>query len=699
MYKLILNVIIHFLRKNEYYYNTPYCLGFIFAQKSGKKTQLFKVYIMSPKQISVIIIIALFIITSHSGCSSENDESTIENLLLLSLLSTASSSAIAPDSPHTGNDCGCGVKTTSGSGFSSSTTSHAKGLDSGEYVPDEVIVKFREEVSRARANNLLETLSAQDHKTLFTPEKKFNSQFSQIKLPKSQSVEDAIAMYNSDPDVEYAQPNYIYRITATPDDPDYGQLWGLHNTGQSVNGTTGTPDSDINAPEAWDTVTDCSNVIVAVLDSGINYDQRDLALNMWNGGSSYPNHGYDFSDNDNDPMDLNGHGTHVAGTIGAYGDDNTGLVGVCWNVQLMAVRVMDGAGNGFTSTIAQGINFAIDQGAHIINASLGGPNDTVIQEAVNKAESAGVILVASAGNSGVNIDGAGGSSSYPAKYNNSNIISVAAIDQDGVLASYSNYGTTGVDIAAPGVNIISTWPGQSVITREDFSSWTLETGWYYGLVTGVYSDDYIMLTNPAHYYTDTYENSLNSVAYSSFDLNAYGAVSATVQHFIDFDTEENFDGIYFTYSKLGKPRYNSIAKNAFDAYTGSSGGLVWSGEFDLTGYLASNLKLGFHFVSDETISTGNGVGVTALDITRLYLNTTSCRFLNGTSMAAPHVAGVASLAIARYISNNGSYSRQANYTDIISVIEDGVTDITLSGSVKWGGRVNAEETINQVDLL
>ncbi len=643
-----------------------------------------------------IIFITIIAVSFQSGCSSDSSTNPLLNLLLLTQLAPASSSAILPDQPHTGSGCGCGVKTSSGSGFATSSAAHTTGIMSGEYVPDEIIVKFRDDASQARVNNLMETMKASDQRTLFTSKKGFQSRFKQIKLPEGQDVEEAVVLYNGDPDVEYAQPNYIYKITATPNDPDYDQLWGLNNTGQTVNGELSTPDKDINAPEAWDDISDCSSVIVAVIDTGINYTHRDLAPNMWNGGTAYPNHGYDFLDNDKNPMDLNGHGTHVAGTIGAYGNDSTGLAGICWRVQLMAVRVLDAAGNGYTSSIAQGMQFAISQGAHVINASLGGPDDFAMQEVVNDAESAGVILVAAAGNSDKDIDN--DSNAYPARYTNNNIISVAAIKQDGDLTDFSNYDTDpiienrDVDIAAPGENIFSTWPGQSVITREDFTAWILDDGW------GFQSGSPDLLTNPATFPFGSYDDYLDSIAYSTFDLNAYGAVSATVQHFIDYDTEFNIDGVYFTYKTFGRPTFNQFTMNAFNTYTGTGTG-EWSGEFDLTRYLNLTFSLGFHFVSDSSFSTG-AIAIYAFDITRLYPNTTACRFLQGTSMAAPHVAGVTALAIARYIENEGSYNKQASYTDIISAIENGVTaDITLSGRLKWGGRVNAKGTIDQVDLL
>src|SRR5208283_3029626 len=144
---------------------------------------------------------------------------------------------------------------------------------------------------------------------------------------------EALAAYRDDPNVEYVQPNYIYHTTVAPDDTQYGQLWAFRNTGQTVNATIqgegwiyptnnpGTAGYDIDIEPAWDHITDCSSVVVAVIDTGINYTQEDLAINMWNGGAAYPNHGWNYVNGNNNPMDMNGHGTHVAGIIGAAGNN------------------------------------------------------------------------------------------------------------------------------------------------------------------------------------------------------------------------------------------------------------------------------------------------------------------------------------------------------------------------------------------
>src|SRR6266705_2422094 len=189
------------------------------------------------------------------------------------------------------------------------------------------------------------------------------------------------------------QPNYIYHAAAVPNDTQYAQLWAFKNTGQTIttgtySPTNGTTGDDMNIEPAWGHITDCSSVVVAVVDSGVNYTQEDLAANMWNGGFNFPNHGFDYVDSDNDPMDLNGHGTHVAGIIGAVGNNAKGTTGVCWTASIMAVRVLDATGSGSDVTIIQGIDFAITNSAKVINMSLGhgGPFSQAFSDAITSAQ-------------------------------------------------------------------------------------------------------------------------------------------------------------------------------------------------------------------------------------------------------------------------------------------------------------------------
>ena len=274
-----------------------------------------------------------------------------------------------------------------------------------------------------------------------------------LSVPKGETVQGLIAQYQKSGLVEFAEPDYaIHAAATTPNDPRYldGTLWGLNNYGQN----SGTPHADIDAPEGWDVLTSASNVVVAVIDSGIWYTHEDLAANMWvnptDGG-----HGWNALTATNDPNDDNGHGTLVAGVLGAVGNNGKGVVGVAWQVQMMACKCLDSSGNGNDSDFITCINYAVTNGAKIINASLDSPSlSLAASNAIDSARSAGVIFVTSAGNEGLNIDT---NPRYPSCFGIDNIVSVAATTRTDALWSSSNYGATNVDLAAPGVAMYSTF--------------------------------------------------------------------------------------------------------------------------------------------------------------------------------------------------------------------------------------------------
>ena len=283
---------------------------------------------------------------------------------------------------------------------------------------------------------------------------------------KVDDVPKAIMDLRKDSRVEYVEPNYIVTTTLIPNDPYFPNLYGLHNTGQ----TGGLPDADIDAPEAWDMQTGNGNVIVAVIDTGVYYNHSDLAANMWHNPNEIPNNGidddnngfiddylgWDFYNKDNDPMDDHGHGTHVAGTIGAVGNNGVGVAGVNWNVKIMPLKFLGSTGSGTTADAILAIEYAILMHADIMSNSWGGGGfSQALRDAIQSANNAGILFVAAAGNSGANADIY---PMYPAAYDNDNIVSVAATDSNDNLASFSNYGKTSVDLAAPGVNIFSTVP-------------------------------------------------------------------------------------------------------------------------------------------------------------------------------------------------------------------------------------------------
>ncbi|MBN1392692.1 MAG: S8 family serine peptidase, partial [Sedimentisphaerales bacterium] len=327
-----------------------------------------------------------------------------------------------------------------------------------DYVPGEVLVRFKPKDNGVLRNTeeKTEILSSLGGGTI-TRSFKLVPGLSLVKLPEGTSVESALAAFSASAEVAHVQPNYIYHAASTfPNDPrgptpDGGELWGLHNTGQ----TGGTPDADIDAPEAWDIATD-SDIIVAVIDTGIDYTHPDLAANMWT--DSDGSHGYDFVNNDNDPNDDNGHGTHCAGIIGAIGNNSRGVTGVCWNVKIMALKFMNEFLDGTTANAISCIEYAVYKGAKVLSNSYGWYNyDQFLKNAIDDANSAGVLFIAAAGNDGFSYP------QYPARFNCSNIISVLMTNNNDTKAPGSNYGADSVDLGAPGTNILSCEPnGQYV---------------------------------------------------------------------------------------------------------------------------------------------------------------------------------------------------------------------------------------------
>ncbi len=290
-----------------------------------------------------------------------------------------------------------------------------------------------------------------------------------VTLPSGVNALSAITHLRKYDGVKTAEPDWIGEWSAVPNDPDFGEMWGHQNTGQTVNGVTGIPDADIDSDSAWDLTTGSTSAIVAIVDSGMDYLHPDLAANVWvnpgeiagNGvdddGNGYIDdiNGYDFADDDADPMDFVGHGTHVSGTVGAVGNNGIGTVGVNWTTSMMALKIGSDFGGPTNSGAIAAINYAVAMGAVVSNHSYTVNPTQALQDAITNAQANGHIVVVAAGNSASNNDF---SPTFPASYTQDNVVTVAATDQNDDLAFFSNFGVTSVDIGAPGVNIWSTTP-------------------------------------------------------------------------------------------------------------------------------------------------------------------------------------------------------------------------------------------------
>jgi subtilisin family serine protease len=347
------------------------------------------------------------------------------------------------------------------------------GLDPAEFDSTRILVRYRPE---APAFDHLRVPEG----TAIGRELPLVSGLRVVDLEAGTDVASALAAFRADPAVLYAQPNYRLSAQLTPNDPGFDNLWGMHNAGQ----TGGVPDADIDAPEAWDTWTGNGSTIVAVIDTGIDYTHPDLAANMWTNPGETPGDGIDDDGNgivddyyganfvyrdefgapSGDPLDDHFHGTHVAGTIGAVGNNGIGVAGASWNVKLMAIKFLDSFGSGWTSDAIDGLNYAVSKGAMISNNSWGGgPYDQGLYDAIQTAGQLGHVFVAAAGNAGWDADL---DPMFPAAYDLDNIISVAATDHTDGLAWFSNYGANCVDLGAPGDLVYSTFP--TYVTDEMF---------------------------------------------------------------------------------------------------------------------------------------------------------------------------------------------------------------------------------------
>lgn len=326
----------------------------------------------------------------------------------------------------------------------------------------ELLVRFRENVSNEEKTALVESKGAQRAKGL-----RGESRIEKLKLQEGQDVDALVAELRLNPAVEAVEPNYLVsKDEAIPDDPRFSEQWALKNTG-STGGQTG---SDINVTPAWATTTGLSSTVIAVIDSGIDFSHPDLKNNEWtNQGEKANNrdddkdgftddlHGWDWVKDSGAVVDEQGHGTIVAGIIAAQGNNATGTSGVMWRASLMSLRVLDNTGTGDIANAVEAIDYAVTHGAQVINCSWGTDEEsTFLHDAIDRAGKKGVIVVTSAGNSGSDLEVA---PYYPASFELPNLISVASTDQFDQLASFSNYGSTHVTVAAPGTDILTTQMG------------------------------------------------------------------------------------------------------------------------------------------------------------------------------------------------------------------------------------------------
>lgn len=493
------------------------------------------------------------------------------------------------------------------------------------------------------------------------------------------STEQMVQELKGDPSVEYVQPNFYYYASSLPNDPQFSSQWGLHNTGQWVNGVKGTVDADIDFPEARDLYaqnTATSTVTVAVIDSGVDRTHEDLAGRVLQG--------YDFIDLDNDPSDLNGHGTHVAGIIAAATNNGKGVAGVGQKVNILPVRAFDANGRSTTYSVVNGIDYARDAGAKIVNMSFGSYYyDQFDYDAIVRGRNAGVLYVVAAGNEGNNNDGA--MHSYPASYDLDNIISVAASTQNDNLASWSNYGQTTVDVTAPGVNIMSAYPKFVEIWAENFEGASLPTfnntqftqsSWGDSWNTKDYDGNVVAKSD---LYSYPYRSDgFDTIESDQLDVRGYGSLLLEHSYFVD--TEPAYlDFCFYDYLAVYTGEWDSIATYCGDVGYGSD-------RFDVTDYMSSRFSLKYIWNTDSSFS--NYYGAFIDDIRLLTLsNGGGYQLLDGTSMAAPVVTGLAALIKSYQPSMTGAQIKERILTSVDA-------KPSLQGKVLTGGRINAYNALS-----
>jgi subtilisin family serine protease len=557
-----------------------------------------------------------------------------------------------------------------------------------------IIVAFERAAKASSRANLVDALGHEQADVLDLPRAGVRAEL--IELTDGESAADAIARYERDPLVAYAEPNGVWHSQATPNDPRLSKLWGLHNTGQAVRGVAGTADADIDAAEAWDVTTGSSNVVVAVVDSGIQYGHPDLAPNIWanpgeSGGGTETNgidddgngyvddwRGWDWTSGnelvpgsgDNDPLDLNGHGTHVAGTIGARGNDGYGVAGVSWDVRLMALRVLDRDGVGEFWAAAKAFAYAGQKGAHVVNASLGGDGaPQVVSDAIANAPN--TLFVVAAGNDASDNDQV---PQFPCSYPHANIVCVASSTSADGLSSFSNWGATSVDLAAPGSSVLSTFLPVEVLDELDSNAdrWTFSGApnpWSWVSAGGYIADSA----------SGSYANNTDSFATLSETLDLSGSSGCLLTYSMRIDVETDFDflvpeisidngatweEIHFGWSGTTQGEWFTFVDDIGD----------WDGE--------ATVRIRFHLLSDSTlVGAGADIDDVAVHCATSPGNSYGHVFLDGTSMATPHVAGAAASLKARR-----SLATPAQLKDALLAGVDARP--ALAGKTVTGGRLN-----------
>ncbi len=539
------------------------------------------------------------------------------------------------------------------------------------YVEGEVIVTFKPPVTLNAAQQALG-----NHSLLLTKHfaelSRIRGRHSALVRAKNRTTVELIAELSQDPAVETVEPNYLRWVTGAPNDTLFTNLWGLRNTGQSVNGSAGTAGDDIRFVGAWGLARPTTNqIVVAIIDTGADYTHPDLAGNMWtnpgeiagNGvdddGNGYVDdyYGYDFADGLPNPTDSGFHGTHVAGTIAALGNNQLGVIGVDYQAKIMALKASSDGSSLASSAIIEAIQYATmmkNRGVNIvaINESFGGGGSSSTEVAAMQAAGTnGIIFCVAAGNNTANNDT---TAFYPASYRLTNMIVVAATDQNDALASFSDYGASTVDLAAPGVNILSALPvslaGMLEYVQQGSTTYAASELTYSGVTTGITATVYDCGLG--------YPTNFPTAVRSNIALIARGTLTFT----------------------------NKVA-NAMAA--GARAAVIYN---NTNGNFLGTLQVTNNWIPAVSISQADGLALKAvLPATATVVNTPDpaqmYQYLNGTSMATPHVSGAVAFAAMNFPGETVTQRIQRVLANV-DVIAG------LKGKVRTGGRLNLQRIVD-----